>query len=190
MTAIESAVMDAEIAHIRVRRVKPLTKLLEAMSASNWDCSECGRKNNQRKECACGKWRPKESMKGDWPCAFCANLNFARRSKCNKCGRDKVSTRAGADGRSAPPPPPQQRPGDWFCVDCAELNFDSRRACHKCGRKRAGDGRCAVCIEESANVTFKPCGHLVVCVGCSTNLRACPVCRADIDESIKTFSVV
>ena len=39
---------------------------------------------NEKKEEKCKK--PFEIREGDWTCEFCYNLNFAFRTKCNRCG--------------------------------------------------------------------------------------------------------
>ncbi|XP_013044363.2 baculoviral IAP repeat-containing protein 7 isoform X1 [Anser cygnoides] len=46
---------------------------------------------------------------------------------------------------------------------------------------------CKVCMDRDVSVVFVPCGHLVACGECALNLRLCPICRAVIRESVRTF---
>lgn len=46
---------------------------------------------------------------------------------------------------------------------------------------------CKVCMDREVSVVFVPCGHLVTCGECASNLRLCPICRAVIRESVRTF---
>ncbi|NXK71482.1 BIR7B protein, partial [Amazona guildingii] len=46
---------------------------------------------------------------------------------------------------------------------------------------------CKVCLDKDASVVFVPCGHLVACRECALNLRSCPICRADIQDRLRTF---
>ncbi|NXW87293.1 BIR7B protein, partial [Alopecoenas beccarii] len=46
---------------------------------------------------------------------------------------------------------------------------------------------CKVCMDRDVSVVFVPCGHLVTCGECASNLRLCPICRAVIRESVRTF---
>ena len=54
------------------------------------------------------------------------------------------------------------------------------------------DDLCLVCEENKAIMVYVPCGHLVICQTCSTQLskesHKCIVCRADYQSIIKTFS--
>ena len=48
---------------------------------------------------------------------------------------------------------------------------------------------CAMCLEEEVSVVFLPCGHQVVCAGCSQRHRdggmtKCPSCRSPIKRRI------
>lgn len=49
-------------------------------------------------------------------------------------------------------------------------------------------GLCKICLEEEARVVFDPCGHLCCCDDCSKQLKACPMCRDDVQKSIKVFT--
>lgn len=49
-------------------------------------------------------------------------------------------------------------------------------------------GLCKICLEEEARVVFDPCGHLCCCFDCSVQLRACPMCREDVQKIIKVFT--
>lgn len=46
---------------------------------------------------------------------------------------------------------------------------------------------CKICMDAAVEVTFVPCGHLVVCQACSQGLKMCPICRKDVDESVRTY---
>lgn len=52
---------------------------------------------------------------GDWRCT-CGENNFAHRTECFKCHKNK---------------PLIVKPGDWLC-SCGEVNFASRSECRKC----------------------------------------------------------
>ncbi|NXD65098.1 BIR7B protein, partial [Eolophus roseicapillus] len=46
---------------------------------------------------------------------------------------------------------------------------------------------CKVCLDKDVSVVFVPCGHLVTCRECALNLRLCPICRAVIQGSVRTY---
>ncbi|KAL1403876.1 hypothetical protein pipiens_019169, partial [Culex pipiens pipiens] len=35
---------------------------------------------------------------------------------------------------------------------------------------------CVICMEETVQVIFLPCGHMCCCSGCHTEIRDCPMC--------------
>ncbi|BFZ24930.1 hypothetical protein BsWGS_27969 [Bradybaena similaris] len=45
---------------------------------------------------------------------------------------------------------------------------------------------CKICLDEDACVAFIPCGHLV-CSSCAPALSLCPICRAKITGTIRTY---
>ncbi|NXS98669.1 BIR7B protein, partial [Jacana jacana] len=46
---------------------------------------------------------------------------------------------------------------------------------------------CKLCMDGDVSVVFIPCGHLVACRECAINLSCCPICRALIQGSVRTF---
>ncbi|NXN34935.1 BIR7B protein, partial [Rhinoptilus africanus] len=54
-------------------------------------------------------------------------------------------------------------------------------------RRLQEEKMCKVCMDRDVSVVFVPCGHLVACGECALNLRLCPVCRAVIQGSVRTF---
>lgn len=46
---------------------------------------------------------------------------------------------------------------------------------------------CVVCLTETRNKIFVPCGHLACCAECSGKLNMCPICRGRITTSIRVF---
>jgi hypothetical protein len=52
------------------------------------------------------------------------------------------------------------------------------------------DHMCVVCMARMRNTVLVPCGHMIMCEGCCKELearpdKACPMCRAPIDEFCK-----
>ncbi|NXM04178.1 BIR7B protein, partial [Tyrannus savana] len=54
-------------------------------------------------------------------------------------------------------------------------------------RRLQEERMCKVCLDRDVSVVFVPCGHLVACGECALNLRLCPICRAVIQGSVRTF---
>lgn len=46
---------------------------------------------------------------------------------------------------------------------------------------------CKICMDGEVGVVFLPCGHLCSCVLCAPSLRDCPVCRTNIQGTVRTF---
>ncbi|XP_058830179.1 E3 ubiquitin-protein ligase LRSAM1-like [Topomyia yanbarensis] len=46
---------------------------------------------------------------------------------------------------------------------------------------------CVVCLEETVQVIFLPCGHMCCCAGCQIDIHDCPLCRAYIERKIKVI---
>merc|ERR1711971_574988 len=44
-----------------------------------------------------------------------------------------------------------------------------------------------ICMDKEVGVVFLPCGHLCCCVLCAPSLRDCPVCRRNIQGTVRTF---
>ncbi len=47
------------------------------------------------------------------------------------------------------------------------------------------DNSCAVCMTQMPTITFSPCGHVITCEECSTQVQICPMCRQKIDKRHK-----
>eukprot|EP00906_Rhabdomonas_costata_P027151 RCo038601 len=96
-------------------------------------------------------------LPGDWTCARCLNINFAKRTQCNQCAAPKVgnvleehtgpspglaSSALASQLTSSTPNPALSRPGgaggtkmlagDWICPACENLNFARRISCNRC----------------------------------------------------------
>jgi len=85
---------------------------------------------------------------GDWTCpdASCANVNFARRQECNRCGKPKEkekpkSKKLGVEiGKEAA----EKSKGlfsadDWMCTKCGNVNWARRSSCNVCNAPRFGE---------------------------------------------------
>lgn len=49
------------------------------------------------------------------------------------------------------------------------------------------DNDCKICFEKRIDIVLTPCGHVVVCDGCSKDLKNCPVCRNNVVKAVKMF---
>ncbi|XP_055890068.1 baculoviral IAP repeat-containing protein 7-like [Biomphalaria glabrata] len=47
--------------------------------------------------------------------------------------------------------------------------------------------QCKICMDEEVCVVFLPCGHLVCCSTCAPALNLCPICRAKIRGTVRTY---
>ncbi|EGZ26359.1 hypothetical protein PHYSODRAFT_483974 [Phytophthora sojae] len=73
----------------------------------------------------------------------CSNINFARRSSCNRCqtprpegaSGEKPKPKGGADFRG---PPGLFQPGDWTCNTCGNVNWERRNECNMCKSAKPG----------------------------------------------------
>ncbi|XP_065087487.1 zinc finger Ran-binding domain-containing protein 2 isoform X2 [Ochlerotatus camptorhynchus] len=107
--------------------------------------------------------RGSSNKDGDWICpdADCKNLNFARRSQCNRCGGDRPygsekssSSSTGTNNDSLPSTGSKKKVGieigkvaaeksrglfsaeDWQCSKCANVNWARRHTCNLCNAPR------------------------------------------------------
>mmetsp|Transcript_76271 Transcript_76271/g.93662 ORF Transcript_76271/g.93662 Transcript_76271/m.93662 type:complete len:355 (-) Transcript_76271:197-1261(-) len=117
---------------------------------------------------------------GDWNCKACGDLQFARNTKCRRCGAEKPSE---AELAAAPPARPNvapdgrpMRPGDWMCPICGDHVFARNSQCRKCGQPRPaevlaamnnrnqeareGDWNCKMCgdLQFARNAACRRCG--------------------------------
>mmetsp|Transcript_6257 Transcript_6257/g.14971 ORF Transcript_6257/g.14971 Transcript_6257/m.14971 type:complete len:368 (+) Transcript_6257:80-1183(+) len=77
---------------------------------------------------------------GDWICAGCGDLQFARNTACRQCGtpRDVQTTNQTLMMPAAVPEQTAQpritaMPGDWVCPGCQDLQFQRNETCRCCG---------------------------------------------------------
>ncbi|KAL9142728.1 hypothetical protein ABFS82_14G190200 [Erythranthe guttata] len=66
-----------------------------------------------------------EMKKGDWLCAKCDFMNFAKNTVCLQCDAKR--------------PKRQLLPGEWECPECNFLNYRRNTACFHCEHKRPPD---------------------------------------------------
>ncbi|KAJ8753427.1 hypothetical protein K2173_019826 [Erythroxylum novogranatense] len=66
-----------------------------------------------------------EMKKGDWLCAKCDFMNFAKNTKCLQCDAKR--------------PKRQLLPGEWECPACNFLNYRRNMSCFHCDCKRPSD---------------------------------------------------
>uniref|UniRef100_A0A3Q3KPZ8 RING-type E3 ubiquitin transferase n=1 Tax=Monopterus albus TaxID=43700 RepID=A0A3Q3KPZ8_MONAL len=91
---------------------------------------------------------------------------------------------------------PWQEHAKWFprLLMCAHLFFSAVVSAavkdpspEDLLRQLQEERTCKVCMDKLVSIVFIPCGHLVVCGDCAASLRHCPICRAVIRGSVRTF---
>ena len=83
----------------------------------------------------------------------------------------------------------QQMQQALACVQAAKRTaLERRRAQEDERRRRTRERECVICMEaDVAWVVFVPCGHIVCCASCAEHQQACPTCRADIVQRVRTY---
>ena len=89
-------------------------------------------------------------------------------------------------------PPPAERPASPvrecmvyvtcdICVDCFSVATVSPPPAE---RPASPVRECMVCCDVTADVTFQPCGHKIVCVDCCIKMKKCLVCMKTISKKL------
>uniref|UniRef100_A0A8V1A067 RING-type E3 ubiquitin transferase n=1 Tax=Gallus gallus TaxID=9031 RepID=A0A8V1A067_CHICK len=98
-------------------------------------------------------------------------------------GREFVSS-VQASFASTPPPRDSR---DQMGQESSAYQEESPLSTEEQLRRLQEERMCKVCMDRDVSVVFVPCGHLVACGECALNLRLCPICRAVIQGSVRTF---
>lgn len=48
---------------------------------------------------------------------------------------------------------------------------------------------CVVCMDSGREAVLVPCGHNAVCMACAAALSHCPICRANVAQVVRLFTV-
>ena len=54
-------------------------------------------------------------------------------------------------------------------------------------RKSGNNELCKICHENSLEIVFLPCSHLIGCPDCSVHLTKCPICRDHVKYFLRIF---
>eukprot|EP00105_Crassostrea_gigas_P005344 XP_011418907.1 PREDICTED: E3 ubiquitin-protein ligase rififylin-like [Crassostrea gigas] len=119
-------------------------------------------------------------------CMRCLNFGFA---KCSLCSAPYCSPRCKSkDFREHRNQCPERRLEEKRRKE-KDQEYEIRiKSLHEDIERLRDYGLCKICLEEEARVVFDPCGHLCCCDDCSKQLKACPMCRDDVQKSIKVFT--
>ena len=61
-------------------------------------------------------------------------------------------------------------------------------AAEKASESAPPNSLCSICIDAPQELAVVPCGHLCMCIACSKDVTACPICRVEIQSTLRIFS--
>uniref|UniRef100_K7E9I1 RING-type E3 ubiquitin transferase n=1 Tax=Ornithorhynchus anatinus TaxID=9258 RepID=K7E9I1_ORNAN len=134
------------------------------------------------------KWFPRcefllQARGRDYVNSIC-DLYFTPMESLGSSGElnEQESTVAQGPVKSAPETPAVRMESQPECSEEAG-NLSTEEQLQRLQEERT----CKVCMDRMVSIVFVPCGHLVVCTECAPNLQHCPICRALIRGSVRTF---
>ena len=150
-TPSDSIVGDKYLTHSLLKRLEEGTpvnskQITIQMDNLNLDSHSISEDQNEEKTTPIkGKDNEEEYIfekfgKRGWQCEKCNNFNFESRTKCNRCGIDKMpksiqkikeENELNNNGEKKKKPL-IERKGDWQCPKCRNLNFAFRQSCNRC----------------------------------------------------------
>jgi len=113
----------------------------------------------------------KNDPEGSWECPFCHNINWPKRTTCNKEGCHMPKDLGGL----------QHPEGSWACTSCTNVNWPKRTECNKCRVPRNGLKVPGLGVDSSfAAMTAMNMG------GAQPGSWVCPNC-ANVNWPARTF---
>jgi len=74
------------------------------------------------------------------------------------------------------------------CFSCHEGIQEKVRLPKPSPAAAAAAAKCLMCMSEPVGMTFRPCGHSVACVECSTRMQKCFSCHEPIQAILRHFA--
>ena len=107
--------------------------------------------------------------------------------------KDRIQRRSASQGELRSPP--RFAHSNWYLLAFNKQVLkslgitaeDFERYKEKATSEVADENLCVVCLIAARTAIFVPCGHLTTCMNCAERLAVCPICRQQIQKSMKVF---